>query len=123
MEENVNDFNNEIDDETFDCSEYEELYELNETFFRLGCRIDEHSSMMPQKIVNFMADKLFESYKKEYELFSLKKSIKDKQKSFVLRIKRAVLCPWTFLFFGNKSGKTISRDLEEEFKEIFKKNK
>ena len=98
---------------------FESLDELNETFIRLCSRVHQYSSLMPEKLVDFMSDKLYEQYKISYAIFSKKKAIKDDTALYTLRSEKSSLVPWRFLFFRNKIGKITDKELKAHFQKVY----
>lgn len=105
-------------DKHFD-KDFLELDELNEKFFYLCSRVNVYSSLMPPKIANYMAEKLFEQYKIAYTLFSTRKATKDGTELYELKKKKSVLVPFRFLFFRNKVGKITDKELNQQFNKMF----
>ena len=103
----------------FNGVDFEELKELNETFLELGCRIKEYSALIPEKLANYMADRLFEQYKVSYSIMASKKAIKDGTGLYVIKARKAALVPWKFFIFRNRICKITDKELKKEFNKLF----
>ena len=100
-------------------SDFSGLEELNETFFYLCSRVNLYSALMPTKVANFMAEKLFEEYKASYSVLATQKAIKEGDKLYILKKEKSTLIPWKFLFFSNKICRITDKELKAKFKEMF----
>lgn len=108
----------EVKEKRYDVA-FRDLDELNEKFFALCSRVNVYSSLMPEKIADYMADKLYEQYKVSYAIYATKKATKDGSDLYVLKKRKFALVPWKFLFFRNKIGKITDKELKKEFKKLF----
>ena len=102
----------------------DELQELNERFYSLYGRLYENSELLTKKQTDYIAACLYERYKTEYELLSLRGEITDKSERFAIMERRKALIPrrWRRLLFWkrkNRAADILIREIEKEVAEEF----
>lgn len=95
--------------------EMQKLYDLNEDFYKSFARLKKNAEFLTDKQYKAMADALTSNYQKELHLLSLERNVAYKRDIFKLkrRIQREV--PFSFLFFKNREGKLILKEIEEDY--------
>ena len=102
-----------------------ELHDLNERFYALYGRLYENSELLTREQSDYMAKKLLEQYKDEYELLELKESVERSRLMYALRLKRGYLSPrtWRFLLIikrkYNFAAELLNREVNEEVQNLY----
>ncbi len=102
-----------------------ELHDLNERFYALYGRLYENSELLTREQSEYMAKKLLEQYKDEYELLELKESVERSRLMYALRLKRGYLSPrtWRFLLIFkrkyNFAAELLNREVNEEVQNLY----
>ena len=102
-----------------------ELHDLNERFYALYGRLYENSELLTREQSDYMAKKLLEQYKDEYELLELKESVGRARLMYALRLKRGYLSPrtWRFLLIFkrkyNFAAELLNREVNEEVQNLY----
>lgn len=102
-----------------------ELHDLNERFYALYGRSYENSELLTREQSEYMAKKLLEQYKDEYELLELKESVERSRLMYALRLKRGYLSPrtWRFLLIFkrkyNFAAELLNREVNEEVQNLY----
>ena len=103
----------------------QELHDLNERFYALYGRLYENSELLTREQSDYMAKKLLEQYKDEYELLELKESVERARLMYALRLKRGYLSPrtWRFLLIFkrkyNFAAELLNREVNEEVQNLY----
>ena len=103
----------------------QELHDLNERFYALYGRLYENSELLTREQSEYMAKKLLEQYKDEYELLELKESVERARLMYALRLKRGYLSPrtWRFLLSVkrkyNFAAELLNREVNEEVQNLY----
>ena len=98
-----------------------EIYELNERFYELYCRLDRYEPKMSKRQKDAISSRLLKQYETEYKKLELKKSIEDKKEFYRLKIGKGYFVPKImFFFFRNKLAKLISKEIKETAEDYFK---
>mgnify|MGYP001624076638 FL=1 len=103
----------------------QELHDLNERFYALYGRLYENSELLTREQSEYMAKKLLEQYKDEYELLELKESVERARLMYALRLKRGYLSPrtWRFLLIFkrkyNFAAELLNREVNEEVQNLY----
>ena len=103
----------------------QELHDLNERFYALYGRLYENSELLTREQSEYMAKKLLEQYKDEYELLELKESVERSRLMYALRLKRGYLSPrtWRFLLIFkrkyNFAAELLNREVNEEVQNLY----
>lgn len=105
-----------------------ELGELNISFYTLFCKYDRYKDKLSEPMAKYMADKLFSTYKEEYERIFSEYYIEREREKFEIKEKRIERIPkrwraWWSLFIirrSNKAAKLIDKHVEKETEEYFK---
>ena len=98
----------------------DKLNELNQLFFESYGAIDESKSVLPQKQLEFMQDKLFEQYKIECRKLLLQEEANVAIETWELQMQNAALIPkkrWNL--FKNKSAKLLEKEMQTKIAEYF----
>jgi len=98
----------------------DKLNQLNQLFFESYGAIDESKSVLPQKQLEFMQDKLFEQYKIECRKLLLQEEANVAIETWELQMQNAALIPkkrWRL--FKNKSAKLLEKEMQAKIAEYF----
>ena len=99
----------------------EEIKDLNEQFFELYGRIRKNTENLSRKQYDFMQEKLFEQYKREFAKVELAKDTEDKGILTALKLRFGGYAPFKFLFFKNVAFKLLREQINKELNEYFEK--
>lgn len=91
------------------------LEELNERTYELFARLESNSEFLSEKQYTYMANALYEQYKKSYEKLNAEDSIEYRTTMYHLKEVIKLYVPRTFLGFRNKMAKVITAEIKEEF--------
>ena len=100
-----------------------DFFDLNNLFFELYGALYESLEILTSKQYSFIADKLFEQYKVEYEKIALTKKIDDKLSLYEIKKRFNGYVPRGFLFFKNNSKKLTDKEIHRELNEFFEKKR
>lgn len=91
-----------------------ELGELNEKFYQLYGRLHKNKSLLaikPEQI-QYMATALFNQYKAEYKLLSMRAEIRERRALYDTELRHYILVPRKrFIFFRNRAMKQLDIEI------------
>ena len=91
-----------------------ELGELNEKFYQLYGRLHKNKSLLaikPEQI-QYMATALFNQYKAEYKLLSMRAEIRERRALYDTELRHYILVPRKrFIFFRNRAMKQLDTEI------------
>lgn len=93
----------------------QQLEELNEGTYGLFARLETNKEFLSEKQYAFMANALYEQYKKAYDLLNLEYSIPYRTNMYTFKQIVRLQVPRTFLGFKNKMAKVITEEIKEDF--------
>ena len=96
-----------------------------EKFYKLYGRLNKYREMLPREQEKYIADKLFENYKTEYELLNKEKEIESKSKGFLIDNRRVDRIPKRkrrFIFWkrNNRAADLADDWTERETEDYFR---
>lgn len=99
-----------------------ELGELNEKFYQLYGRLYKNKSLLaikPEQI-QYMATALFNQYKAEYKLLSMRAEIRERRALYDTELRHYILVPRKrFIFFRNRAMKQLDTEIIEKLEAWF----
>lgn len=99
-----------------------ELGELNEKFYQLYGRLHKNKSLLaikPEQI-QYMATALFNQYKAEYKLLSMRAEIRERRALYDTELRHYILVPRKrFIFFRNRAMKQLDTEIIEKLEAWF----
>lgn len=99
-----------------------ELGELNEKFYQLYGRLHSCKTLLdsnPQQI-QYMATALFNQYKAEYKLLSMRAEIRERRALYDTELRHYILVPRKrFFFFRNRAMKQLDAEILDELETWF----
>ena len=99
-----------------------ELSELNEKFYELYGRLHKNKSLLaikPEQI-QYMATALFNQYKAEYKLLTMRAEIREQRELYDAGLRHAVLVPRKrFFLFRNRAMKQLDAEILDELEAWF----
>ena len=99
-----------------------ELGELNEKFYQLYGRLHKNKSLLaikPEQI-QFMATALFNQYKAEYKLLSMRAEIRERRALYDTELRHYILVPRKrFIFFRNRAMKQLDTEIIDKLEAWF----
>ncbi len=104
-----------------------ELKDFNENFFELYARLNQYKKFIAsEEQFRFMADKIFEQYKTQYELFRLKHELDNQRNLYSARLKCSALIParhrhWLLWKRDNRAAQLLSEEIRQEVEAFFAK--
>ena len=103
----------------------EELRQLNSKFYELFGELFENKELMPNKATyEYMAAKLFEQYKGEYEVLKVNSETIERPALYGALVRHNELVPRRrFLFFRNRAQKLIDAEAMAEIEKFFRESK
>jgi hypothetical protein len=97
-----------------------ELKELNEEYYSLYGRLHENKELLTEEQSDFIAKKLFETYKAEYEVLYLRAEMDRREKLYALNLEYGGKVPKRrFWLFPNRAAKVAEARAEIELEEYF----
>lgn len=102
-----------------------ELKKLNAKFYELFGELFENREIIPNKgTYEYMAAKLFEQYKTEYEVLKVKTETEEKPALYNAKLRRSQLVPRRrFFLFRNRAQKLIDEEVTTELEKLFREYK
>ena len=91
------------------------LEELNERTYELFARLESNKEFLSEKQYAFMANVLYEQYKKSYEKLNAENNIEYRTTMFEMKQIVKLYVPRTFFGFKNKMAKVITAETKEDF--------
>lgn len=99
-----------------------ELGELNEKFYQLYGRLHKNKSLLaikPEQI-QYMATALFNQYKAEYKLLSMRAEIRERRALYDTELRHYILVPRKrFIFFRNRAMKQLDTEIIDKLEAWF----
>ena len=99
-----------------------ELGELNEKFYQLNGRLHKNKSLLaikPEQI-QYMATALFNQYKAEYKLLSMRAEIRERRALYDTELRHYILVPRKrFIFFRNRAMKQLDTEIIDKLEAWF----
>lgn len=99
-----------------------ELGELNEKFYQLYGRLHKNKSLLaikPEQI-QYMATALFNQYKAEYKLLSMRAEIRERRALYDTELRHYILVPRKrFIFFRNRAMKQLDIEIIDKLEAWF----
>ena len=99
-----------------------ELGELNEKFYQLYGRLHKNKSLIaikPEQI-QYMATALFNQYKAEYKLLSMRAEIRERRALYDTELRHYILVPRKrFIFFRNRAMKQLDTEIIDKLEAWF----
>lgn len=99
-----------------------ELGELNEKFYQLYGRLHKNKSLLaikPEQI-QYMATALFNQYKAEYKLLSMRAEIRERRALYDTELRHYMLVPRKrFIFFRNRAMKQLDTEIIDKLEAWF----
>lgn len=92
---------------------------LNNVFYSLYGELSENEEFLTRKQSEVMSSFLLKQYIIEYQKLALAKEIEDKEEIFILKKKFKRYIPRRILFFHNKLGKLIAKQIKKEANEYY----
>ena len=95
---------------------YSDLDELNEEFYYLFGRLYENRELLSDDAAKAMAKNLFDQYSAEYEILSVRKSIRQKKELYMEKLRHGCFVPHRILLLWKNRAMKLSRaDIGIEF--------
>ena len=99
-----------------------ELGELHEKFYQLYGRLHKNKSLLaikPEQI-QYMATALFNQYKAEYKLLSMRAEIRERRALYDTELRHYILVPRKrFIFFRNRAMKQLDTEIIDKLEAWF----
>ena len=99
-----------------------ELGELNKKFYQLYGRLHKNKSLLaikPEQI-QYMATALFNQYKAEYKLLSMRAEIRERRALYDTELRHYILVPRKrFIFFRNRAMKQLDTEIIDKLEAWF----
>ena len=103
-----------------------ELGELNKKFYQLYGRLHKNKSLLaikPEQI-QYMATALFNQYKAEYKLLSMRAEIRERRALYDTELRHYILVPRKrFIFFRNRAMKQLDIEIIDKLDAWFEQRK
>lgn len=99
-----------------------ELGELNEKFYQLYGRLHKNKSLLAVKPeqIQYMATALFNQYKAEYKLLSMRAEIRERRALYDTELRHYILVPRKrFIFFRNRAMKQLDTEIIDKLEAWF----
>ena len=95
---------------------YSDLDELNEEFYYLFGRLYENRELLSDDAAKAMAKYLFDQYSAEYEILSVRKSVRQKKELYREKLRHGCFVPHRILLLWKNRAMKLSRaDIGIEF--------
>ena len=103
-------------DKQKEINTYSDLDELNEEFYYLFGRLYENRELLSDDAAKAMSKNLFDQYSAEYEILSVRKSIRQKKELYREKLRHGCYVPHRILLLWKNRAMKLSRaDIGIEF--------
>lgn len=97
----------------------QDLEKLNKTFYKLYGDLSENEEFLTKKQSDTMSNFLLKQYITEYLKIALDKEISDRKLIYELKTEARYYIPKRIIFFYNKLGKIIAKEIKKQAFEYF----